>query len=513
VTSPADESKVAAESKKMLATVFPLSGDPKRVWLSGRHREVLKTLEAAIQRGSGVLLLTGETGSGKTVLTRALLDELAGTNVRVGRLPFPDLEPDDFYTVLAEALPGHPAAGADVLGAFRRFLDEVGAQGQRALLVVDEAQALRPELFPELLRLLEADAHANADPKGVFNVLLVGQGHLETILGDPQHAALAKLIRVRCTLRPLTANEVAGYVRYHLDVAGLDPNWFTPEAMEEICTRSRGIPRLINIVCDRTLQAAFDSGAETVDASLVAECAGEEIPEPGSANESVAAEEGGLPERIEDLVEAEPARRWTLVRAAGGVALLSLTIAAGVLVYLSWRSPSQHPTPPTASTNVEQAPPRPDTIAPAAGIASEPPPASSSAGRSPAAVTGKTNPEPAATITTAPSRPRATITAEPPAVAPEPAAPKPPAGATPSPPSARAPVTVKGGSPVTVKGGSAPAGAPEKASRTPTPSAVTPPPARGAAAAGAAPLTATPEEPDPAAIIDWLLKQSPRRPE
>ena len=449
MASPAAPPKGAIDSQRMSARVFPLSGDSKRVWRSIHHRKVLKTLEGAIQQGGGVLLLTGETGCGKTVLARALPDALAGTDVLVGWLPFPDLEPHDFYTVLAEVFPDYPVVGDDVLRAFRQFLGDAMARGQRVLLVIDEAQALRPELFREIVNLLEADRQANGDQTGVFNVLLVGQSHLETILGEPQHAALAALIRVRCALRPLTAKEVAGFTRYYLRAAGLDPNRFTPEAIEEIWTRSRGIPRMINLVCDQTLQKAVDSGAETVEAPFVTERVGEEI-----------ADERALAEQFFALAEAEPPRRW--IR-AGGVVLVGLTISAGLLVYHSWESFSRNLAP--QATTVEQAPPRQDTIAPVADIRSP----------SPAATI-----QPAAVATTVPAK---SLSLPP-----------------------RAPARVKGGLSLTTTPEK-----PRRA--RPVAAVTSPPPAQEAAVVTAAPAATRTEEPDPRVVIDWLLKQGPSRPD
>jgi AAA domain len=138
----------APDETKVSASVFPLNGESKLVWVSPRHRQVLKTLDAGIQDGRGVLLLLGEAGSGKTVLTRALINGLVGTGVRVGWLPSPALDLVDFRKVLGEGwLPDGEAAGGDFPEAFRRYLRDVVVQGQRVLLVIDDAQTLRPELF------------------------------------------------------------------------------------------------------------------------------------------------------------------------------------------------------------------------------------------------------------------------------------------------------------------------------------------------------------------------------
>jgi general secretion pathway protein A len=189
----------APDETKVSASVFPLNGESKLVWVSPRHRQVLKTLDAGIQDGRGALLLLGEAGSGKTVLTRALINGLVGTGVRVGWLPSPALDLVDFRKVLGEGwLPDGEAAGGDFPEAFRRYLRDVVVQGQRVLLGIDDAQTLRPELFVELQRLLEVDQHPNGDQIGTFNILLVGRSELASLLREPQHAALAMRLKVRC---------------------------------------------------------------------------------------------------------------------------------------------------------------------------------------------------------------------------------------------------------------------------------------------------------------------------
>lgn len=458
-------------SRTTSARVFPLSGGSRRVWLSSRHRDLLETLEAAVRQGRGVLLLTGETGSGKTVLARALLERMAGDDVHVGWLSFPDLDSRGFYTVLADALPGRSSVADDGLEAFRRVLLDMSARGQRLLLVVDEAQALRPELFPELVRLLETE------PTAEFNLVLVGQNDLVTMLGDPDHAALAALIAARCTVPPLTADEVGGYVRYHLDAAGLYPNWFTQEAIEELCTRTRGLPRLINVGCDRTLQAAFAASAETIDAQLVAKFVGEEMPEFGRGPQPADEERGARPAISREVVETRRPRRGSV---AVAVALLLVGLAAGALIGGTLFY-GRRPSPSPSATSPEP-------------IAS---PSPMEAQTTPAA------PRPTATIDTASAPAPVVVVPEEPRTAESAVRPVAP------PPSAPAPVTVRTAS--------SPAAAPPKPSRKPPVTVAAPalPPAPSPSEA-AVPAVARPtraDEPDASAIIDWLLKQSPRPPD
>jgi type II secretory pathway predicted ATPase ExeA len=433
--------------------------------VSARHRQVLKTLDAGIQDGRGVLLLIGEGGSGKTVLTRALLNGLVGTGVRVGWLPSPDLELAEFHRVLGEGLPDGETPSGDFPEAFRRYLRDVAVQGQRILLVIDDAHALRPELFAELQRLLEVDQHPNGDQIGTFNILLVGRSELASLLREPQHATLAMRIKVRCPLGPLTSDEVGRYVAHHLGAAGLGFNWFTQDAIEEICAQSGGLPRTINLICQRALRAAQQAGASTVDAALIrrsiaAEMAGDEprakgivrtlleLPRPLQAEPPRAEPEGSTSRPDHPAGED---RRRRLVRVGGATALVALV--AGFMLYLGWWSPSPKAARSSASSVVE---PKVERVAPV----------------------------------DVPEKP-----AEPPVPVVSPPA---PLRAEPAPATERSRALA--------------------GEKTPQPTTVSPPargttPAAGPGSATGKELPRSPatDEPDPTAIIDWLLKQSPGR--
>jgi general secretion pathway protein A len=487
VSADADESKVSA-------TVFPLNGESKLVWVSNLHRQLLKTLDAAILGGRGVLLLTGEHGSGKTILIRALLNGLVGTGVRVGRVAAPVLDGRDFYTAL-----GYQVTDGDFLRGFRGFLGELLAQGQRLLLVVDDAQALRPDLFAELLRLLETHQHVDEGKIGVFNILLVGSSELEAILREPRHTGLADFIRIRSTLRPLTPNEVAGYVQYHLGAAGYEFNWFTPDAMTEISARSGGIPRTINAICDQTLRAALQAGVPAVDAEFVRKCLPEELAgdsadrskgivrtlldlrRPMAANPKPQAEPEAPTdtalEEVDDPLEefTEEDRRRRLVR-VGGATVLGAAAVLGLLLYFGWRSPSPNATKPAVGS-VEREVDRPATVA---------------APEKPEPSVATTSPRVRPSVAPAPNgeRPRAgTVETA--------SSPRPETPAMPPPPSRAAAPAARP---------EPPALGPDKASlkevapaRVATPTVVRP--------------SAPTDDPDPGAIIDWLLKQSPSRPD
>jgi type II secretory pathway predicted ATPase ExeA len=501
-----------ADASKVSAAVFPENGESKLVWVSNVHRQLLKTLDAAILGGRGVLLLTGEHGCGKTVLIRALLNGLVGTGVRVGRVTAPVEDGRDFYTAL-----GYQVTDGDFLRGFRGFLGDILAQGQRLLLVVDDAQALRPDLFAELLRLLETHQHVDEGQIGVFNILLSGSSELEAILREPRHTGLADFIRIRSTLRPLTPNEVAGYVQYHLGAAGYEFNWFTPDAMTEICTRSGGIPRTINAICDHTLRAALHAGVPTVNAEFVRQSLPEAL-----AGDSAAGAKGIVrtlldlrrplavgprpraepeastettPEVVDDLSEEllEKEDRRTRIFRLGGATVLGAAVVVGLLLYFGWRSPSPDTSKPTVA---EREADRPATVA------------VPEKRESPIDATSAPAPR-AATPSTKGERPRAAAV--------EKVIPRRPEAVVPSPPPPRAAAPTGRQEPAPVRQEATPVrqepAAPAPASfKEPAPTPAPAPPARVAAPPVARPAAAT-DDPDPGAIIDWLLKQSPGRPD
>ncbi len=221
-----------------------------RLWLGGPYGDILGTLGTAAGEHSGVLVLTGDIGTGKTLLTQALIERLRARDMLVGELPFPHLDPLEFLRAVAMAYQLDSAFETREAFQleFENFLRRAAADRKKVLFVIDEAQELTPELFEELERLLPPDGGTAPDDRAPFSVLLVGQLELEPILQDPSHAALAGQIRARCRLRPLTDDEVAKYLAYR----GPAPS---PAGLRKVLREAKGVPRLIDHVAKQLMVA------------------------------------------------------------------------------------------------------------------------------------------------------------------------------------------------------------------------------------------------------------------
>jgi general secretion pathway protein A len=248
---------------------FQPATDPDFFWRGGPYEEAFDALTAGVQRRAGVLLLTGDIGTGKTVLTYALMDVLAGRGTKVARLTYPRVESSDFLQGVADAfgLTATPGGGT-FHDAFERALRRAFDRDERLLLVVDEAQALGRDLLLEIERLAEDGARAGQGEASALTILLVGQHDLEARLQGPEHAALGSRVAVTCRLRPLQEDQVEAYVRHRLAVAGTQVR-FDGGAILAIHALAGGIPRLINGLCERALRLAEHRRLRVVDEALV----------------------------------------------------------------------------------------------------------------------------------------------------------------------------------------------------------------------------------------------------
>jgi len=281
-------SSTAPGTASTSANAFQPTTDPGQLWLSGQYATILTRLRAAVEHERGLLLLLGDVGTGKSILGNALGESLAGEGIRLGKVPYPGLELLNFHAVVAEAfgLPSEQSTSEEFVEQFARFLASARARTEGVLLVIDEAQHLRPELFAGIERLLEADAHAALDRDGVLSILLVGDNSLAAVLRKGEHVGLASRITVRCELGPLSPDEVAAYIRHRLTMAGIDADRFTTDASREVAAVSEGIPRLIDGVCAQALATARIRDVLVVDAVLVKWCA-ETVDAPGDVGLSV----------------------------------------------------------------------------------------------------------------------------------------------------------------------------------------------------------------------------------
>ncbi len=247
---------------------FTLSPDPKYLFLSDSHREALAHLLYGIEQGEGFIAVTGEVGTGKTTLCRTLLDRL-DASTEVAFVFNPPLSGMELLQAVHHELGllGGEATRQELTSELNQFLLEKKAQGKRVLLIIDEAQNLERDAL-EQVRLL---GNLETNTAKLLQIVLLGQPELDTKLESPDLRQLRQRITVRWRLAALSAHETREYVSHRLKVAGASKEIFTELATREIHRRTRGIPRVINLLCDRALLAAYAAQSHSIGLGLVSQ--------------------------------------------------------------------------------------------------------------------------------------------------------------------------------------------------------------------------------------------------
>jgi general secretion pathway protein A len=259
---------------------FAITPDPRYLFLSERHSEALAHLLYGITEAGGFVQLTGEVGTGKTTTIRSLLAQTP-KNAEVALILNPRISAPEFLLTICEELGvGVPdsAVGSvkELVDILNSYLLRAHSQGKRVVLVVDEAQNLAPEVLEQvrLLTNLETETHK------LLQVILIGQPELRDILDRVELRQLAQRVTGRYHLDPLSADETASYIRHRLRVAGATSDIFSPSALRETHRLSRGVPRLINVICDRALLGAYTQDRHRVTPAIVRRAAGEVFDRP-----------------------------------------------------------------------------------------------------------------------------------------------------------------------------------------------------------------------------------------
>lgn len=254
---------------------FAITPDPRYLYLSERHAEALAHLLYGINESGGFIQLTGEVGTGKTTVVRTLLSRVPH-HADVAVILNPRVTPVEFLLTICEEL-GVAVAEADrhsvkaMVDALNRRLLSAHAEGRRIIVIVDEAQNLTPEVL-EQVRLL---TNLETPTQKLLQIILIGQPELRELLDRTELRQLAQRITGRYHLMPLSREETKGYVRHRLRVAGATGEIFTSAALSEVHRLSSGIPRVINVSCDRALLGAYTRETRMVTAALVRRAAGE----------------------------------------------------------------------------------------------------------------------------------------------------------------------------------------------------------------------------------------------
>jgi general secretion pathway protein A len=246
---------------------FNITPNPRFLFYSAKHREAFNHLLYGIRERKGFVQLTGEVGAGKTTLCRALLDQL-GQNFSTALILNPVLDADQLIKAIAMEF-GLNARGldrVDAIAEINAFLLEQMAQDRETVLIIDEAQDLTNDLL-EQVRLL---SNLETDDRKLLQIVLMGQPELRDRLNHHGLRQLRQRITVRYHLRPLKHSEIAQYIQHRLHISGgKGPPYFTPAALWRIHRYSKGIPRLINALCDKCLLAGFVHARDRIDFRMV----------------------------------------------------------------------------------------------------------------------------------------------------------------------------------------------------------------------------------------------------
>lgn len=300
---------------------FSLTPDPKYLYKSASHASAFELLQYAIRRREGFVVITGDIGTGKTTLCRAVLEQVdRKTFTALVLNPF--LAEDDLLRLVLqefgvvsreEIKRGHLAgvSKSELIETLNEFLLSLQALGAQAVLIVDEAQNLPLQVL-EQIRIL---SNLETEKEKLLQIVLVGQSNLKELLRRPQLRQLDQRVSIRYDLKPLSREETASYVQHRLSVAGGGAAvTLAPKALARVHRYTAGIPRLINLLCDRALLSAYSAHTNRIVPAFV--------------------------DRAAETLEMERPRRtirtWVRQRFAGFAAGVSVAAVAGAGAAAMW---------------------------------------------------------------------------------------------------------------------------------------------------------------------------------
>jgi general secretion pathway protein A len=363
---------------------FSIAPDPRYLYMSERHREALAHLLYGGRAGGGFVLLTGEVGAGKTTVCRCFLEQVPA-DCQVGYIVNPKLSVGELLQTVAEefgiTVPDPATATVKTwVDALNRHLLDAHARGQQCLLIIDEAQHLSPDVLEQLRLLTNLETHE----RKLLQIVLIGQPELRDKIAAPGMEQLAQRVIARDHLGALDEAGTTAYVAHRLVVAGRrGPSLFDPQALRRVHALTGGVPRRINLLCDRALLGAYAQGQSVVDQRMV-ERAAQEV--------------------FDTRRRTRKARRSKarLVLPAVAVAAAGLGVAAALLWAAGQRAPAAGAGPAAAAAPLAASAALP--AAPSAASTAAPPSVAASAAS--AAVTAKaaaSAPAPAASAVVLPA--------------------------------------------------------------------------------------------------------------
>jgi general secretion pathway protein A len=248
---------------------FEITPDPRFLYLSENHKEGLAHLTYAVRERKGFTVITGEVGTGKTTLVQTLLSRLDG-NTKTAYLFNPLMSSTDFLHYICQdlGLRVQRRSKGQYLSQLHSFLMASYSRNENVVLIIDEAHNLDAKLLEEV-RLL---TNLETTKSKLLQVILIGQPELNDTLNRPSCRQLKQRVSLRYHIRPLNKEDTRKYIKKRLIMAGaFDPNVFTPKALNEIYDYSKGIPRLINIVCDNALLTGYASDQKVIGDKIIHE--------------------------------------------------------------------------------------------------------------------------------------------------------------------------------------------------------------------------------------------------
>ena len=260
---------------------FSIAPDPRYLYMSQRHQEALAHLLYGVNGGGGFVLLTGEVGAGKTTVCRCLLEQIP-ESCDIAYIFNPRQTVAELLSTLCAEF-GIPCPSGNTsikvfVDCINTYLLDAHARGRHTVLIIDEAQNLSAEVL-EQMRLL---TNLETSQRKLLQIILLGQPELATMLARPELRQLAQRIIARYHLGPLTRQEVTAYVRHRLEVSGTQRQLFPAALMGKLYRLSGGIPRIVNVLCDRALLGAYVQGKERVDRATLTQAAREVLHQPAA---------------------------------------------------------------------------------------------------------------------------------------------------------------------------------------------------------------------------------------